>query len=91
MLVPRGHRRRRSQRLRPGTHSLTESGRDLSERLLPLVDWVIANAADRQSPIGRHSPLMQHVARSRWEVVTFRARDDEVTSGIPFQVITSAA
>ena len=34
-------------------YSLTESGRDLSETMLPLVDWVIAHAADSQGPTAR--------------------------------------
>jgi DNA-binding HxlR family transcriptional regulator len=34
-------------------YSLTESGRELSERMLPLVDWVVARAADSQGALGR--------------------------------------
>jgi DNA-binding HxlR family transcriptional regulator len=31
-------------------YSLTEHGRGVTERMLPLVDWVIAHAADSQGP-----------------------------------------
>jgi hypothetical protein len=49
------------------------------------------NLARRRSFRARHSPLMQHVARSRCAAETFRARDAQVTTAIPFDVTVGAA